>query len=237
MNRLEFMKELEALLSDIPQGERKEALQYYNDYLNDAGVENEQEVLESLGRPQDLARVIREGLGDSGEKGEFTETGYRNEALGDILKNEIAQKERTRKENGKKKDGRNREESLSGGKIALIILLCLIALPILKGILAGVFGAGVGLLGGVLGIVFGAAAAGLALLVAAVILVGVGMAAMLTAPLTGMCYIGLGILLAGFSLICLWLTVWMFGVAVPWFIRKTVKICNRLFHGREGKNA
>lgn len=41
MNRLEFMQQLEALLSDISQGEREEALQYYNDYLNDAGVENE----------------------------------------------------------------------------------------------------------------------------------------------------------------------------------------------------
>lgn len=41
MNRLEFMRRLEALLSDISQSEREEALQYYNDYLNDAGVENE----------------------------------------------------------------------------------------------------------------------------------------------------------------------------------------------------
>ena len=31
MNRLEFMQQLEALLSDISQGEREEALQYYND--------------------------------------------------------------------------------------------------------------------------------------------------------------------------------------------------------------
>ena len=36
MNRLEFMQRLEALLSDISQSEREEAIQYYNDYLNDA---------------------------------------------------------------------------------------------------------------------------------------------------------------------------------------------------------
>ena len=43
MNRQEFMKQLEMLLSDISQAEREEALQYYNDYLDDAGIENEEE--------------------------------------------------------------------------------------------------------------------------------------------------------------------------------------------------
>ena len=34
MNRLEFMSELEKLLSDISENEREEALNYYNDYLD-----------------------------------------------------------------------------------------------------------------------------------------------------------------------------------------------------------
>ena len=73
MNRLEFMQRLEALLSDISQSEREEAIQYYNDYLNDAGVENEQEVLDAMGTPEQLAKTIKEGLGDNGTEGEFTE--------------------------------------------------------------------------------------------------------------------------------------------------------------------
>ena len=40
MNRARFIKELERLLLDLPAGERKEALQYYNDYFDDAGPEN-----------------------------------------------------------------------------------------------------------------------------------------------------------------------------------------------------
>ena len=39
MNRDRFMKELEMLLSDISAEERAEALQYYNDYFDDAGAE------------------------------------------------------------------------------------------------------------------------------------------------------------------------------------------------------
>ena len=39
MNRVEFMTELERLLSDLPEEERQAAVQYYADYFADAGVE------------------------------------------------------------------------------------------------------------------------------------------------------------------------------------------------------
>lgn len=76
MNRQEFMKQLEMLLSDISQAEREEALQYYNDYLDDAGIENEEESIGSLGSPAQVAANIKEGLRDGIETGEFTEGGY-----------------------------------------------------------------------------------------------------------------------------------------------------------------
>ena len=46
MNRFEYMRRLEALLSDISPSEKEEALTYYNDYFNDAGQENEQQVID-----------------------------------------------------------------------------------------------------------------------------------------------------------------------------------------------
>ena len=53
MNREEFMAKLKALLGDIPAEEREEALQYYEDYFDDAGADNEAEVIrESLPLPQ-----------------------------------------------------------------------------------------------------------------------------------------------------------------------------------------
>ena len=45
MNRQEFMKRLEELLQDISENEREEALQYYNDYFDDAGAENEAQII------------------------------------------------------------------------------------------------------------------------------------------------------------------------------------------------
>ena len=46
MSREEFMKELEYLLQDIGEEERSDALAYYRDYLDEAGPENEEKVLQ-----------------------------------------------------------------------------------------------------------------------------------------------------------------------------------------------
>ncbi len=66
MNRAEFMRQLESLLQSIPAAEREEALQYYNDYFDDAGNESEQEVIEALGNPARVAENIKRDLLESG---------------------------------------------------------------------------------------------------------------------------------------------------------------------------
>ena len=62
MNRVDFMKQLESLLQNISPAEREEALQYYNEYFNDAGEENEQDVIEALGNPAKVAENIKRDL-------------------------------------------------------------------------------------------------------------------------------------------------------------------------------
>ncbi|MCI8505050.1 MAG: DUF1700 domain-containing protein [Lachnospiraceae bacterium] len=81
MNRSEYMRELAYLLQDVPDGEREEALQYYEDYFDDAGPEQEDQVIMELGRPEKLAAIIREGARNGYESpdAEYTENGYQNE--------------------------------------------------------------------------------------------------------------------------------------------------------------
>lgn len=68
MNRTDFMTQLERLLQSISPSEREEALQYYNDYFDDAGAENEQAVIEALGNPARVAENIKRDLpGSAGE--------------------------------------------------------------------------------------------------------------------------------------------------------------------------
>ena len=76
MNRAEFMRRLTELLGDVSPTERDEAIQYYNDYFDDAGEENESGVIASLGTPEELSRTIKAGLSDGGASGEFTESGF-----------------------------------------------------------------------------------------------------------------------------------------------------------------
>ena len=77
MNRIEFMTELAALLQDVPIEERRDAMKYYNDYFDDAGEENEKQVVEELESPAKVAATIKADLLSSArEHGEFTEKGY-----------------------------------------------------------------------------------------------------------------------------------------------------------------
>lgn len=62
MNRKKFLKQLEELLSDIPEAERRDAMNYYQNYFDDAGVEQEQTILEELGSPEKVAESIKRDL-------------------------------------------------------------------------------------------------------------------------------------------------------------------------------
>ena len=58
MTRAEYLKELEANLVTLPKEERDMAVEFYNEYFEDAGAENEQAVIDELGKPFNLARSI-----------------------------------------------------------------------------------------------------------------------------------------------------------------------------------
>lgn len=80
MNRTEFLEQLERLLWDIPESEKTAALEYYEDYFEDAGEENEGKVIQELGSPGKVAAIIRADLeNDPSPYGEYTETGYTDE--------------------------------------------------------------------------------------------------------------------------------------------------------------
>ena len=82
MNRTEYMRELDALLHGISKEEREEAMQYYNDYFDDAGSENEEKVIEELGSPAKLAETICAGINGNTDEaesyGEYGERGYQD---------------------------------------------------------------------------------------------------------------------------------------------------------------
>jgi len=66
MNRHEFMEQLKRKLRKLPFDEIKEAVEYYEQYFDDAGAENEQEVLGELGSASEVAAQIIAGFAVKG---------------------------------------------------------------------------------------------------------------------------------------------------------------------------
>lgn len=62
MSKNEFIDRLAQLLADVSPEERDEALTYYREYIEDAGLENEEAIMQELGSPEEIAAAIK---GDS----------------------------------------------------------------------------------------------------------------------------------------------------------------------------
>lgn len=82
MDKREFLNRLQMQLEDLTNDERREALEYYEEYFADAGEENEADVLISLGSPEQVAEQIKAGI-HKADEGMFTENGYREKVESD----------------------------------------------------------------------------------------------------------------------------------------------------------
>lgn len=261
MNRADFMKQLESLLQNISQAEREEALQYYNDYFDDAGVDNEQAVLDALGTPAKVAENIKRELLSVGAEtvkvtaGDrvmipFGENGDQNGSK--AAANEQGTHERTVNEQAANNDGfsdtemgSNKKNKLSPGIIALIVVLSILASPILLSVAGALLGVLVSIIAVIVAILvtwfaliiaFGAVT--IALLVTAVVLAVVSVISFFGHPLIGVGILGVGLLCGGIGLLFMMLTVGMAGVVTPAFWHWSGKLMGKLFAGKKhGKKA
>jgi uncharacterized membrane protein len=229
------MRRLEELLSDISPGEREEALKYYNDYINDGGKDNEEDVLKSLGTPEQVAAIIKDGL--DGNTGEFTESGFKSSASQND--NQVG------KYNGPKSYGpgsykqnsnASSKSSMSGGMIALIVILCILGSPLILGLGGGLLGGFFGIVAGLFGIFLAFAIIAVVFLIVGVSMVPIGIVYAFASPLGGMAAIAAGLVLTGLGLLFLLLTVLIIGKVIPAMFKGIVSLCERIFGGKGGKN-
>ena len=77
MTRKEYMEQLRKYLKRLPKEDYENAIEYFSEYFDEAGPENEQQVMEELGEPKEAARelllnLLQESVGDgkdsTGEK-------------------------------------------------------------------------------------------------------------------------------------------------------------------------
>lgn len=105
MNKEEFLRQLEQLLSGISEEERADAIAFYRSYFEDAGEENEAAILEELVSPQKVAESIMKNLGADGGGGSDTIPTACNTEYG---RNEYAGNEYGRNEYAGNQYGRNK---------------------------------------------------------------------------------------------------------------------------------
>ena len=192
MNRKEFIDKLDYLLQDIEDIEREEALQYYEDYFDEAGSENESQVIKDLGSPERVAAIIKAGLENKFDQDiEYSEKGMDNanyKEVREVIEAEVIDKEK--KENHfKGNPDRNRILI-----ILIIIGIIFLALPIG----GGLFGVCIGVIAALFALGIGVLTGGVVCLVGAVACLVKG--AVILASTPGM---GLIILATGFGLIAL----------------------------------
>ncbi len=230
MNKDEFMRKLEHLLLDLPADEREEALRYYEDYFNDAGISEETRIIEELGTPEKVAKLIKGNLFSkaASEAGEYTERGYHNpyeeyEANNTAVGKINNTMDKTTEFNEQPID-KDRTKTL------LIVALVILTFPIWIGFLGAVFGITVGIFGALFGITVGFGAASIGLFVGAIVLLVFGIGQLfITAP-TGVVMIGAALILIALGLLFLLVTILVVGKLIPFMIRGITALFNKLYH-------
>lgn len=182
MDRQEFMKQLERLLLYVPMQEREEALQYYSDYFEDAGSENEQDVIAALGSPQKVAENIKRDINRSHYGAEPDKVEMGKEIMEYHPVPEMVEEPYNPSNNRGKLPA----------WLVIVIVVCL--LPFLGGLLSTVLG----ILGSLFGLWFGLLVAfgaiGLGCTLAGIIIIVAGGIACIMNAFAGLGIIGVGLL-------------------------------------------
>ena len=134
MNRAQFMEQLEKLLSDISEEERQEALDYYESYFDDAGEDQEANVIRELGSPGKVAAIIKADLRESSQNyGEYTENGFQDDRVKEDM--QMPEQRGSRAERGY-----HAERKGSNAGVILVLILLVFISPLIKGAVGGVLG-------------------------------------------------------------------------------------------------
>ncbi|PXV88345.1 putative membrane protein [Lachnotalea glycerini] len=230
MSRKEFMEELENMLENIQKNEREEALQYYNDYFDEAGPENEEQVINELGTPAKVAAIIKTSLQENeNESGEFTERGYSDPRFTinyEVIDSTNKGNQDTNSSQNQRTAGRERKyaKETSGGKIALIVILCALAIPVGVPLLGGLIGLFAGVLGLGIGIFVAIVVLALALSIGGVVCFIVGIVTLFSTPTVGVFSCGVGMIMVGIGILFVLLTAVICYKFIPWLIRCIVDL-------------
>lgn len=180
MNREEFMKRLADLLAGLPYEERREALDYYENYFEDAGAVHEMDVIDELISPEHVAVEILRG-----EKKSFQEEAPEQaEPMHEYRQPEYAEPVPQKK------------ESWVSRHPIWTIVIAIVTSPLWLSIL----GVALGVLAAVAGLLIGLVFIGIGMLIVAVVRI-------VTYPSAGIFLLGIGVGSIGLFILCVCLLI------------------------------
>ena len=238
MNKDEFLRQLEALLSGISQEERTEALAFYRSYFEDAGEANEAKILEELESPQKVADSIIKDLGV--QPGEACSSGAQGASAGAEWNPAVQGAAQNASKGVPQGAAQNaaysaqEKDGMPGWAIVLLVItspvwlvMILVILSALLGIVAALFGIAIAVVA-VMG----------ALLICGVVLFGAGIGSAFAGnPAIGIGLIGGGLIVLAIGILAVVLVVWIFGGFLPWALKGIWKLCQKPFNKRKERAA
>lgn len=223
MNRAQFMEQLEKLLSDISEEERREALDYYESYFDEAGEDQESAVIQELGSPGKVAAIIKADLRERDFRyGEYTERDYYDE------------REREPGEMPVKRNSRSRR---GRGTLTLIIILLIFLAPFLTGTIKGALGLIVAIIFLPFLVIIAGGAVVIGLLIGGVVTLFAGIGVCVADPAVGVMSMGIGCILTAAGLLGMVFVVWFASRLLPGVLRGFTDLCHRLLHRERGEGA
>ncbi len=217
MTRREYLDKLSNLLSDLDSAERQDALNYYEDYFDEAGLGADDQVMESVDSPEKVAKNIFAGMdNESEDQGVFTETGY--STYEEDSKNELI----------KRKDLRDKK-----GFLIIALILVVFALPVLGPLFGTVWGILFGIIGAALGVIFGVLLLGIALIVGGLAgIIGL-FVTMMGQPFGLVLGLGIMFVLIALGIVLTALGVWIVAKLLPMVLGWLGDLFQRLFNRKK----
>ena len=235
MNRFEYMRRLEDLLSDISPSEKEEALTYYNDYFNDAGQENEKQVIEELGSPEQVSAGVKEGLGlQTYDRVQDSPEGGKNQnQSAQIGTDGNAGAQNTGSQNAFSQNSQippqpQQKKSKPAWEIALIVIGLIFASPLILALICVIFALIISVFSLIFGLLIGFGAAALALYVTAFVCALLGLVVLPVNVLVSGALLGSGCLCAAAGILCMVLTV-LVAMTVPAACKGTAWLWRKMF--------
>ena len=225
MNRTEFMEELASLLQDIPDADRRDAMHYYNDYFDDAGAENEQQVIAELGNPGKVAGTIKADMSGHNERySEYSEIGYTD--------TRFEQKEAPARYHYQSREHTDETPPRTSriAKILLIIAVILVGIPVVLPVAGSIFAAICGLLAALAALLIGLVAAAFVIAVVGVILVSAGIASLVPELAAGLALIGIGLILGAIGAVATAGSIKLCIIVCSSIFQGSVRLCRKLLH-------